>query len=66
VLLIRESFAGPVITYLSLGIGELYALTPEGFTGSIESYIDEVSPDMVVILYTAPTTNEVTSKYDFR
>ncbi len=66
VLLIRESFAGPVITYLSLGIGNLYAITPEGFTGSIESYINQVKPDMVVVLYTAPATNEVTSKYDFR
>lgn len=66
VLLLRESFAGPVITYLSLGVGELYAVTPEGFTGSIENYISQVQPDMVVILYTAPTTNEVTSKYDFR
>lgn len=66
VMLIRESFAGPVITYLSLGIHDLYAVTPEGFTGSIKSYIEEVSPDMVVILYTAPTTNEITSKYDFR
>ena len=66
VLLIRESFAGPVIAYMSLGIGRLYAVTPEGFTGSIESYIKQVEPDMVVILYTAPPTNEVTSKYDFR
>lgn len=66
VLLIRESFAGPVITYMSLGIEKLYAITPEGFTGSIESYISQVRPDMVIILYTAPTTNEVTSKYDFR
>ncbi|MGN0512814.1 MAG: hypothetical protein ACI4GD_00950 [Lachnospiraceae bacterium] len=66
VLLLRESFAGPVITYMSLGIGKLYAVTPEGFTGSIRSYIDQVRPDMVVILYTAPTTNEMTSKYDFR
>ena len=66
ILLLRESFAGPVITYLSLGIEKLYAVTPEGFTGSIEQYIREVQPDMVIILYTAPTTNEVTSKYDFR
>lgn len=66
VLLLRESFAGPVITYMSLGIEKLYAVTPEGFTGSIESYIRQVQPDMVIILYTAPTTNEVTSKYDFR
>lgn len=66
VLLIRESFAGPVIAYMSLGIGNLYAVTPEGFTGSIESYIKQTQPDMVVILYTAPPTNEVTSKYDFR
>lgn len=66
ILLLRESFAGPVITYMSLGIEKLYAVTPEGFTGSIESYIRQVQPDMVIILYTAPTTNEVTSKYDFR
>lgn len=66
ILLLRESFAGPVITYMSLGIEKLYAVTPEGFTGSIESYISQVEPDMVIILYTAPTTNEVTSKYDFR
>lgn len=66
ILLLRESFAGPVITYLSLGIEKLYAVTPEGFTGSIEQYIKGVQPDMVIILYTAPTTNEVTSKYDFR
>lgn len=66
VLLIRESFAGPVIAYMSLGIGNLYAITPEGFTGSIQNYIKQADPDMVVILYTAPPTNEVTSKYDFR
>lgn len=66
VLLLRESFAGPVITYMSLGIEKLYAVTPEGFTGSIESYINEVKPDMVIVLYTAPPTNEMTSKYDFK
>lgn len=66
VLLLRESFAGPVITYMSLGVEKLYALTPEGFTGSIESYIKEVNPDIVVVLYTAPTTNKITSKYDFK
>lgn len=66
VLLLRESFAGPVITYMSLGIENLYAVTPEGFTGSIESYISQVNPDMVIVLYTAPTTNEVTSKYEFK
>lgn len=66
VLLLRESFAGPVIAYMSLGIEKLYAVTPEGFTGSIENYISQVNPDAVVILYTAPTTNQVTSKYDFR
>lgn len=65
ILLLRESFAGPVISYLSLGIGELHAITPEGFNGSINSYISQVQPDMVIILYTAPTTNQVTKKYIF-
>lgn len=66
ILLLRESFAGPVISYLSLGIGELYAITPEGFNGSINRYISQVQPDMVIIFYTAPTTNQVTSKYNFK
>lgn len=65
ILLLRESYAGPVITYLSLGVENLYAITPEGYSGSIKGYINDVKPDMVVIFYTAPLTNELTSKYEF-
>lgn len=65
ILVLRESFAGPVLPYLALGTGTLNAITPEGFTGSIKTYIEQMQPDMVIILYAAPTTNEVTVKYVF-
>lgn len=66
ILFLRESFAGPVLAYLSLGVGRVTAVTPEGFTGSIESYIAKEQPDLVIVLYTAPTTNQMSTKYDFK
>lgn len=56
VLLIRDSFAMPVIPFLSLAFSEVHAIDmrrnfPEAF--SVAKYMSEIKPDYVIILYTS-------------
>lgn len=62
ILLLRESFASMVIPYLSMEYEYIDAITPEKFSGSIRTYIEESKPDAVIMLYTGHGTEE--SWYD--
>lgn len=55
VLLIKDSYANPVATFLALGVSELEIVDPRYFEDemgmSITEYIDKSNPDIVLMLY---------------
>lgn len=72
VLLIHDSFSDCMQSFLALGLQNLETLDLRYFTGSLEAYIEESQPDMVIVMYNAGelsfdvnlTTH--TNLYDFR
>ncbi len=50
ILLIRDSFGVHLTTYLSADIQYLDVINPIDFTGSLESYIKQTKPDMVIMI----------------
>lgn len=55
ILIIQDSFGWCMTPFLSLDIAAIDTIYPEKFTGSIETYIEETKPDMVIMLY-SPTS----------
>ena len=53
VLFIKDSYSTPLIPYIALGIEDVETLYEIRFTGSVRSYIDQVQPDMVIVMYSA-------------
>lgn len=53
VLLIHDSFSDVVQSFLALGMRELEAMDVRYFTGSLESYVRETKPDLVIVMYNA-------------
>lgn len=53
VLLLHDSFSDVVQSFLALGLRELEAMDIRYFTGSLESYIRESRPDLVIVMYNA-------------
>jgi len=53
ILLLTDSMADVVSPFLVCGIKEVQEIDPRCFNGSIEAYIKEYSPDMVIMIYTA-------------
>jgi len=71
VLVIHHSFANCVIPFLSLTVKNVDALDLRHFTGSVESFIEQTQPDVVIVMYTPSASEKVDySKhkdiYDFR
>lgn len=60
VLLIRESFACAVTPYLAYACSEVTTIDPRYFTGDLMSYVAANKPDVVMILYSAGTTRDIT------
>ena len=50
-LLLHDSFSDCVIPFLSLGIEYLDAIDLRHFTGSLETFIEETRPNIVIALY---------------
>lgn len=50
VLLIRDSFCFYVIPFLSCGVGRVDAIHNQSFTGSLRRYVQETSPDVVIMM----------------
>jgi len=51
VLLIKDSFADVLSPYLALGVQELVILDLRMFNGSVESFLNEYNPDVVIVAY---------------
>ena len=55
VLVIQDSYGNVVTPFLAMGIRYVDSIDLRYFTGSIESFIRETEPDVVVVLYSANT-----------
>ena len=53
VLIIGDSFRNSVVPFLSLGFKNVYSMATT-FSGSINTFIEEYKPDMVIILVYPP------------
>lgn len=71
VLFIGDSYLNSVFPFMALGLEDTDMLDLRDFDGSVERYIDETAPDMVIVLYN-PTSIETvdesshTGTFDFR
>lgn len=72
VLVVKDSYGNVVVPFMALGIEYVSAIDLRYFTGSLQSYIKEYQPDVVIVLYTG--VGEIdekeyashTSLWDFR
>ena len=53
ILFIKDSYSTPLIPYIALGVEDIETLYEIRFTGSVRTYIDQVQPDMVIVMYSA-------------
>jgi hypothetical protein len=69
ILLVKDSFAEVVSPFLSLGAEELHILDLRYFNGSINSYIAQQQPNIVVVMYNPSATGYTEphkKMFDFR
>ncbi len=60
ILVLRDSFAGVLVPFLSLAAGgELHAIDPRYFKGSITDYVEKFKPDLVLVLYNPGVLKEM-------
>lgn len=66
VLIIKDSYSTPLIPYLALGVKEIDAIYELLFDGSIQTYIEETQPDMVIVMYSSTSmASDVSSRSAF-
>lgn len=70
-LILSDSFGWFLNTYLECDIGETHIIYPMAFDGSIRTYIDQMQPDAVIVLYCEKNIqpidwNSHLSQFDFR
>lgn len=53
ILFIKDSYSTPFIPYLALGVRQIDTIYELLFTGSIQTYIEETKPDMVIVMYSS-------------
>lgn len=71
ILIIEDSFSWYLTTYLACDVSEIDIIFPMTFNGSIRNYIEEMQPDMVIILYCEKNIEPIDwqthcSAFDFR
>ena len=71
VLWIKDSFSNVVTPFISQGIAQLDVIDLRYFTGSVQTYIEETEPDLVVAMYAPGSITPIdasahTSHFDFR
>ncbi len=71
VLFIRDSFCDTLLPYLSLGCWYVTALDLRVFNGSVQNFIEQEKPDIILVMYTAVKPDKIDWKthkdlFDFR
>ncbi len=62
ILIIGDSFNWPVSSYLSIGIEDIVVIHNASFTGSIMTYIRQMQPDVVLMIYSDVEFDDVYTK----
>ncbi|MGN1201664.1 MAG: DHHW family protein, partial [Eubacterium sp.] len=62
VLIVHDSFADSVIPFMALGTKNIESIDLRYFNGSLEKFIDDSDPDLVIVMYNA---GEISSEIDF-
>lgn len=66
ILIIKDSYGTPFIPYLALGVKEMDTIYEMLFDGSIQTYIEETEPDIVIVMYSATSMSaDVSSRSAF-
>lgn len=66
ILIIKDSYSTPFIPYLALGVKEMDTIYEMLFDGSIQTYIEETEPDVVIVMYSATSMSaDVSSRSAF-
>ncbi|MDR2398328.1 MAG: hypothetical protein LBD74_06165 [Spirochaetaceae bacterium] len=65
-LLIKDSFANVVSPFISPGLEDLHILDLRHYHGSVQGYIAQHKPDMVVVLYNPSVLAGRPEMFDFR
>ena len=58
ILIIKDSYSTPFIPYLALGVKEVDSIYKMLFDGSIQTYIEETEPDIVIVMYSVTSMSE--------
>lgn len=71
ILFIKDSFVNTVAPFMALGVERVDELDIRYFTGSVETYIEETQPDIVIVMYAPSAIDEIKwnthkSTFDFR
>lgn len=71
ILFIKDSFVNTVAPFMAMGVERVDQLDLRYFTGSVEAYIKETQPDVVIVMYTPSAIEEIDwsthkSTFDFR
>ena len=53
ILFIKDSYSTPFIPYLAVGVRQIDTIYELLFTGSIQTYIEETRPDLVIVMYSS-------------
>lgn len=62
ILIIGDSFNWPVSSYLSVGVEDIVVIHNASFTGSIMTYIRQMQPDIVLMVYSDVEFDDVYTK----
>ena len=62
VLMIRDSFSDTLVPYLALGCRQIITLDLRHFTGSVQKFIEQEKPDIIVVMYTAVYSDKINWK----
>lgn len=70
-LVLQDSFGFYLTTYLACDVQEVHVLHLLKFDGSLRAYIEEIKPDMVIVLYCARNIKKINwanhkAAFDFR
>ena len=71
ILFIKDSFVNTVAPFMAMGVERVDQLDLRYFTGSVEAYIEQTKPDIVIVMYTPSAIEEIDwsthkSTFDFR
>ena len=67
ILVIGDSFSSTIVPFLAMGVRQVDKIDNRYYTGSIESYVEQNKPDMIIVEYNAAifSSNDFSETFDF-